>query len=81
MKSNINSIGEKAKKAIQKKINNNTKNNVLKSFLFLINKEKEKIIQENNKDIKFASKKKIKSNLIERLVLNQKKIKSLKKSV
>ena len=81
MKSNINSIGEKAKKAIQKKINKNTKNNVLKSFLFLINKEKEKIIQENKKDIKFASKKKIKSNLIERLVLNQKKIKSLKKSV
>ena len=47
MKSNINSIGEKAKKAIQKKINSNTKNNVLKSFLFLINKEKEKIILEN----------------------------------
>ena len=30
--SQYNLIGEKAKKAIQKKINSNTKNNVLKSF-------------------------------------------------
>ena len=68
MKSDINLIGEKAKKAIQKKINSNTKNNVLKSFLFLINKEKEKIILENNKDIKFAFKKKIKSLLWKQLL-------------
>ena len=81
MKSNIILIGKKAKKAIQKKVNYTTKNNVLKSFIFLIEKEKKKILLENRKDIKFAYKKKIKSNLIERLVLDSKKIKSIKKSV
>ena len=60
MKSNIILIGKKAKKAIQKKINYTKKNNVLKSFIFLIEKEKKKILLENSKDIKFAYKKKIK---------------------
>ena len=42
MKSNIIFIGKNAKKAIQKKVNYTTKNNVLKSFIFLIEKEKKK---------------------------------------
>ena len=81
MKKNINLIGKKAKKAIQKKVDNKTKNKVLKSFIFLLEKEKEKILLENKKDIKFAQEKKIKSNLIERLVINSKKLKSIKKAV
>ena len=77
----IKLIGKKAKKAIQKKIDSKTKNKVLKSFVFFLEKEKKKILLQNEKDIKFAQKKKIKSNLIDRLILTSKKLDSIKKSV
>ena len=77
----IKLIGKKAKKAIQKKIDSKTKNKVLKSFIFFLKKEKKKILQQNEKDIKFAQKKKMKSNFIDRLILTSKKLDSIKKSV
>ena len=77
----IKLIGKKAKKAIQKKIDSKTKNKVLKSFVFFLEKEKKKILLQNEKDIKFAQKKKMKSNLIDRLILTSKKLDSIKKSV
>ena len=77
----IKLIGKKAKKAIQKKIDSKTKNKVLKSFIFLLEKEKKTILRQNEKDIKFARKKKMKSNLIDRLILTSKKLDSIKKSV
>ncbi len=77
----IKLIGKKAKKAIENKIDSKTKKNVLKSFLFFLEKEKKKILKENKKDIKFAIKKKLKPNLIERLILNSQKLSSIQKSV
>ncbi len=77
----IKLIGKKSKNIINEKIDSQTKNNVLKSFVYLLEKEKENILKENKKDIKFAKKKNLKENLIERLTLNSKKIYSIKKSV
>ena len=77
----IKLIGKKAKKAIENKIDSKTKNKVLKSFLFFLQKDKKKILQQNKKDIKFAQKKRLKSNLIDRLILNSKKLESIKKSI
>ena len=47
---------------------------MLKDYLFLIIKNKRKILRENIKDVKNAYKKNLKNNLIERLILNDKKI-------
>ena len=77
----IREIGKKAKKAIEKKINSNIKNKVLKTFLFLLEKNKEKILLQNKKDIRFSKSRKLKPNLIDRLVLNSKKFEVIKKSV
>ncbi len=74
-------IGKEAKKAIKSKVDSKTKNKVLNSFLLLLTKNQNKILQENKKDIKFAKKNKLKANLIDRLVLNSKKLVSIKKSV
>ena len=74
-------IGKKARKAIENKIDSRTKNRVLKKFLILLKKNEKKILYQNKKDIKFAEKNKIKTNLIERLMLNSKKLVSMRKSV
>ena len=70
----MNSIGKNAKKALTKKIDTITKNKVLKKYILLIKKEQNLIIKENSKDIKFAIKKGLKSNLIDRLILDLKKL-------
>ena len=70
----MNSIGKNAKKALTKKIDTITKNKVLKKYILLIRKEQNLIIKENSKDIKFAIKKGLKSNLIDRLILDLKKL-------
>ena len=77
----MNLIGKNAKKAIQNKINTKTKNKVLKKYIFLIEKEKKSILRSNLKDIKFALKKKLNNNLIDRLILNSKKLNSMKQAV
>ncbi len=77
----LNLIGKNANKALSKKIDTKTKNKVLKKFIFLVEKEKKNIIKANLKDVKFALKKNIKKNLIERLTLNTKKLNSIKQAV
>ena len=77
----IKKIGKKAKIAFKSKINSKVKNKVLKDYCKLIIKNKNKIINENKKDIKIAEAKKIKENLINRLSLNNNKIKSIIKSI
>ncbi len=77
----MNLIGKNAKKAIQNKINTKTKNKVLKKYIFLIEKEKKSILRSNLKDIKFSLKKKLNNNLIDRLILNSKKLNSMKQAV
>ena len=74
----MNIIGKNAKKSIVNKITTKIKNKVLKKYMFLIEKEKKNIIKANYIDIKFAKKKGIKNNLIDRLILNSKKIDSIK---
>jgi glutamate-5-semialdehyde dehydrogenase len=81
MKNLLFNIGKKSKKAFILKINENKKNKVLKDYYQLIEKNKKLIIKENEKDIKNAYKKKIKENLIGRLVLNEKKILDIINSV
>ena len=77
----IKKIGKKAKIAFKSKIKNKLKNKVLKDYCKLIVKNKNKILNENKKDIKVAEKKKLKENLIERLSLNHNKIESIIKSI
>ena len=77
----LNSIGQKAKKASLNKINSKTKNKVLNKFVKLIEKEKKNILNQNLKDTKFAKKNGYKENLIERLILNEKKLSLIKNSI
>ena len=69
-------LGQNSKKA-HKIIDTKIKNNVLKSFAKLIFKNKNKILLENLKDIRFAKKKGLKKNLVNRLELNNEKLNSI----
>ena len=81
MKKYINVVGQNAKKASLKKINRKLKNRVLKRYLLLINKEKKSILGANKKDVNLAIRKGLKSNLINRLALDEKKLEDIKKSL
>jgi len=74
MKNLLKNIGKKSKKAFAHKLNSKMKNKVLKNYCNLIYKNKKLIINENKKDLEKAIKKKIKDNLLQRLVLDDKKI-------
>ena len=74
MKQYLNLLGIKSKKAFLDKINTKIKNKVLNNFASIINKKRKLIILQNKKDIKNAIKKKLKENLISRLMLDSKKI-------
>ncbi len=77
----LTDIGKKSKKAINKRLSTKKKDKVLKDYRLLILKNKKLIINENKKDIKNAYKKGIKNNLIERLILNDKKIIAITNSI
>ena len=81
MKENLINIGVNAKKASKIKIDTKDKNKVLLKFLKLINKNKQIILKENNKDIKFAIKNNLPENLIDRLTLNPKKLEGIMASI
>ena len=81
MKKFIKNISHNAKKAISVKINTKAKNKVLKRYIYLIEKKRHSILKENKKDIKFAKRKKLKENFIERLSLNHKKLNSITKTI
>ena len=70
----LRKIGKKSKKAFSIKLNTKKKDKVLKDYLSLIIKSKKLILNENLKDIKNAKMKKLKDNLIKRLILDEKKI-------
>ena len=74
-------IGKNARNASLKRINTKVKNNVLKKYASLLGKERDSIIIENSKDIKFAQKRGLKSNLIDRLTINHKKLDDIKNSI
>ena len=77
----LTDIGKKSKKAINKRLSTKKKDKVLKDYRLLILKNKKLIINENKKDIKNAYKKGIKNNLIQRLILNDKKIIAITNSI
>ena len=77
----LKDIGKKSKKAFSDQLNTKKKDKVLKDYLFLIIKNKKLILKENLKDIKNANKKKLKDNLIKRLVLDDKKIFDIQNSI
>jgi len=81
MKKHLNLTGKKAKLALLKKIGTKKKNKVLKAYVLLIEKEKSLILKENAKDVRFALKKKLKKNLINRLTLNLKKLNTIRDSI
>ena len=81
MKKLLTNIGKKSKKAVNKRLSTKKKDKVLKDYRLLIIKNKKLIINENKKDIKNAYKKGIKDNLIQRLVLNDKKIIAITNSI
>jgi len=73
--------GKKSQAAFKNMIDNKTKNKVLDKFVFLIEKEKKLITKENNKDINLAIKRKLKENLIDRLLLNSVKLKGIQSAI
>jgi glutamate-5-semialdehyde dehydrogenase len=77
----MNLIGQYARKAVLNKINTKTKNKILKRYASLLDKEKESIIKANQKDILFALNKGLKSNLIDRLTIDQKGLTNIKNSI
>ena len=74
-------VGIKAHKALDKKIDTKVKNKVLNKFANLIKKNKLKIISQNKRDVNFAKKRKLRENLINRLLLNDHKINQIIKSI
>jgi glutamate-5-semialdehyde dehydrogenase len=77
----MNLIGQNAKKASLEKVNTTVKNKVLKKYVLLLDKERNSIIKENIKDIKFALKKGLKNNLIDRLTIGHNELDSIKNSI
>ena len=75
------SLGKKSQVAFNNMIDTKTKNKVLDKFTFLIEKEKKLITKENIKDINLAVKKKLKENLINRLLLNSFKLKGIQSAI
>ena len=70
-------IGKKAIIASKNKVNSKSKNKVLDQYINLIKKNKKLIIKQNSKDIKLATRKKLRSNLVDRLTINQKKLNNI----
>jgi len=81
MKNYLFKLGGKAKNASNKDIKSKKKDHVLSDYCYLLIKNRLKIISENRKDLKKARKKKLKENLIKRLLINEKKIQEIINSV
>ncbi len=74
MKKLLINIGKKSRIAFSQQANSKKKDKVLNDYCLLIKKNKKKILNENKKDIQNALKKGIKPNMVQRLLLNEKKI-------
>ena len=81
MKNLLKNMGKKSKKAFIHKLSSKIKDRVLKDYYHLIDKNRKLIIYQNQKDIKNAIKKKLKENLIQRLILDDKKISNIINSI
>ena len=74
-------IGKNARKVSLEKVNTKIKNNVLKEYSSLLNKEENSILKANTRDVEFAVKKRLKKNLIDRLTIDHHKLNSIKSSI
>ena len=76
---NILTIGQKSKQAFEnlKKINHQIINKTLVDYIKFISINKKRIIKENSKDVKNLKRK----NILDRLILNEKKIENIIKSI
>ncbi len=74
-------VGIKSRKASTNKIDTDTKNKVLNQYAQLLDKEKKLILRENVKDIKFAKNKGLKDNLINRLKIDDLRLRNIKDSI
>ena len=77
----FNKIGNNSKKASIKFVSKKKKNKVLFDFANLVALNKEKIINQNKKDQKYAIKKGIKSNMLQRLILNNERLLQIENSI
>ena len=81
MKNLLIKIGIKSRKASSYRIDEKKKNKILENYFQMIEKNKLKIIKENQKDLKIAKNKGIKNNIAQRLLLNEKKISDIINSI
>jgi glutamate-5-semialdehyde dehydrogenase len=81
MKNFLIKLGINSKKAFFNQLDSKKKNKVLNDYLIMIQKNKKLIMNENKKDIDNAYKKKLKENLIQRLILNDEKILDITNSI
>ena len=77
----LTNIGKKSKSALAHQVNTKKKNKVLIDYCSLIRKNQKLIIGANKKDVNRSINKGVKKNLIERLILNEKKIDNIISSI
>ena len=75
----LNKIGLKSKTAFRKlnKVSIKKRNKILETYSKELYKNKEKIIKENNKDVKNCKRK----DLVDRLIINKKSIENIRNSI
>ena len=81
MKSYLLNLGKNAKKVSLYDVNSKKKDKVLNDYINLIFENHEKIIKENQKDLRKARQNKLKENLIKRLMLDKTKLLQITKSI
>ena len=81
MKKYLKKLGQASCKASLGKVKTELKNKVLLKFSKLLQKNSNKILIQNKKDIKLAKKKNINKNLIARLEISKKTLKNIVKTV
>ena len=77
----MNIVGAKARRAFEKKVNTVIKNKVLSKYVELLGKEKKLILKQNLKDVNYAKKLGVKNNLINRLLIDENKLKDIQNFV
>ena len=77
----LTNIGKKSKSALAHRVDTKKKNKVLIDYCSLIKKNQKLILSANKKDVNSSISKGVKKNLIERLILNEKKIDNIISSI
>ena len=77
----LTNIGKKSKSALTHQVDTKKKNKVLIDYCSLIRKNRKLIINANKRDVNRSINKGVKKNLIERLILNEKKIDNIISSI